>query len=214
MSTGDLYKYTDQGYGMGNDEHKISAQVQMPEYDLDEYLIPGPDRIIYYNENNLKNVSHEETAVFVLYPGHTLSLDGCEFPGGVVIYVDKEFNPRDEDINKILLKHHTTIGGGTGGVSQYMGLIAPGAEIQFTHVGCAWSVDHNDIYGFNLWNKVFFIKEAQLRGQLVIINEIKHFRDTVLYFDQEVADNVPSGITFSVPTGESALLSVKEHYGL
>jgi len=214
VSTGDLYKYTDQSYGMGNDEYKISAQVQMPEYDLDEYLIPGPDRIIYYYENNMKNVSHEETAVFVLYPGHTLSLDGCEFPGGVVIYVDKEFDPRSVDINKILLKHQTTIGGGVGGVDPYLGLIAPGAEIQFTHPGCAWSEDHNDIYGFNLWNKIQFIKEAQLLGQLVVINEIKHFRDTVLYFDQEVADNVPSGITFSVPTGESALLSVKEHYGL
>ena len=214
VSIGDLYKYTDQAYFMGQAEHQISAQVQMPEYDLDEYLIPGPDRIIYYYENNLKNVSHEETAVFVLHPGHTLSLDRCEFPGGVIIYVDKEFNPRDTDINKVLLKHHTSIGGGTGGVSPYIGLIAPGAEIQFTHPGCAWSVDHNDIYGFNLWNKVHFIKQAQLLGQLVVINEIKHFRDTVLYFAPEVAENIPSGINFSLPTGESEILSVKEHYGL
>ena len=116
------------------------------------------------------------------------------------------------DINKVLLKHHTTIGGGSGGVSPYLGLVAPGAEIQFTHPGCAWSEDHNDIYGFNLWNKVHFIKEAQLLGQLVVINEITHFRDTVLYFDSEVAENIPSGINFSVPTGESEILSVKEHY--
>jgi len=212
VSMGNLYKYTDQVYFMGQEEHKISARVQMPEYDLDEYLVPGPDRIIYYYENNLKNVTHEETAVFVLHPGHVLSLDGCYFPGGVIVYVDKEFNPRDADINKVLLKHHTTIGGGSGGVSPYLGLVAPGAEIQFTHPGCAWSEDHNDIYGFNLWNKVHFIKEAQLLGQLVVINEITHFRDTVLYFDSEVAENIPSGINFSVPTGESEILSVKEHY--
>ncbi|MDA0666933.1 MAG: hypothetical protein O3A95_04095 [Planctomycetota bacterium] len=213
VAMGDLYKYTDQAYFMGQAEHQISAQVQMPEYDLDEYLVPGPDRIIYYYENNLKNVSHEETAVFVLHPGHTLSLDGCHFPGGVVVYVDKEFNPRDPDINKILLKHHTTIGGGTGGVSPYMGLIAPGAEVQFTYQGCSWAVDHTDIYGFNLWNKVHFIRDARLVGQLVVINEIKHFRETVLYFDPEVANNIPSGINFRVPTGESAIRSVKEHYG-
>lgn len=211
---GDLYKYTDNLYFAGSEEHRISAHVQMPEYDLDEYLIPGDDRIIYYYENNLQNVSHEETAVFVLHPGHTLSLDRCNFPGGVVIYVDKEYNPRDPDINKVLLKHHTRIGGGTGGISPYIGLIAPGAEVQFTHPGCAWSEDHNDIYGFNLWNKVHMIKEGQMLGQLVVINEIKHFRDTVLIFDPIVAENVPSGITFSPPFGESALLSMKEHYGV
>ncbi|MHC4823015.1 MAG: hypothetical protein ACYTEP_03250 [Planctomycetota bacterium] len=211
---GDLYKYTDNVYFAGNDENKISARIQMPEYDLDEYLVPGPDRIIYYYENNMKDVSHEETAVFVLHPGHTLSLDGCNFPGGVIIYVDKEFDPRSPDINKVLLKHHTSIGGGTGGVSPYIGLIAPGAEIQFTHPGCAWAEDHNDIYGFNLWNKVHMIKQAQLLGQLVVINEIKYFRDTVLLFDPSVAENIPSGITFSVPNGESALLSMNEYYGL
>lgn len=211
---GDLYKYTDNLYFTGSEEHRISSHVQMPEYDLDEYLIPGPDRIIYYYENNLRRVSHEETAVFVLHPGHTLSLDNCNFPGGVIIYVDKEYNPRDPDINKILLKHHTTIGGGTGGISPYIGLIAPGAEIQFTHPGCAWSEDHNDIYGFNLWNKVHMIKEGQMLGQLVVINEIKHFRDTVLLFDPIVAENIPSGITFSPPLGESAMLSVSEHYGV
>ena len=210
---GDLYKYTDQVYFAGMDEHRISARIQMPEYDLDEYLVPGPDRIIYYYENNMRNVSHEETAVFVLHPGHTLSLDGCNFPGGVVIYVDKEYDPRDPDINKVLLKHHTTIGGGSGGINPYIGLIAPGAEVQFTHLGCAWSDDHNDIYGFNLWNKVHMIREGQLLGQLVIINEIKHFRDTVLLFDAEVAANIPSGITFSVPSGESALLTMNEYYG-
>ena len=211
---GDLYKYTDNIYFAGSEEHRISAHVQMPEYDLDEYLIPGDDRIIYYYENNLKNVSHEETAVFVLHPGHTLSLDRCNFPGGVIIYVDKEYNPRDPDINKVLLKHHTTIGGGTGGISPYIGLIAPGAEVQFTHPGCAWAEDHNDIYGFNLWNKVHMIKEGQMLGQLVVINEIKHFRDTVLLYDPIVAENIPSGITFTPPTGESALLSMKEHYGV
>jgi len=209
---GALYRYGDTPFGVATEEYQIQTPIKAPRFDLDQYLIPGPDRIIYWYENNLKNVSHEETAVFVLHPGHTLSLDDCHFPGGVVVWTDKGVDIRQGDENKVLLKHHTTIGGGTGGVHPYLGMIAPTCEIQFTHVGCVYQEDHNDIYGFMLWYEVEHLREARLKGQVVIYHELEHVSDSEIVYDPLVAHNLPPGIEFDLPVGSARIDQIRERY--
>lgn len=210
---GDLFHYANVNYGVATEEHRISSPIQAPIFDLDQYLVPGPDKIIYWYENNLKNVSHEETAVFVMHENHTLSLDRCDFPGGIVVYAPQDWDVRDDHRrNKVILKHGTTVGGGNGGVHPNLGMIAPGTEVHFTHPGCVRQEDHNDIEGFILWNAVHMIKEARLSGQVIVYREVKHFRDSEVVYDPNVPANLPPGISFSLPYGSVQISQVREYY--
>lgn len=210
---GDVFKYSTVNYGVGDQQLRVSAPVRAPKIDLDSYLVPGPGKVFYYGENNLKNVSHNETVVFVLDEGHTISLSGCYFPGGVVVHCPKDYDVLDKYRNKILLKHGTRIGGGTGGCEPYLGLVAPGCEVQFTHEGCAFqNVDHSDIYGFNVWNEVFMVRNGRITGQLVVLNEVTHMRDSEIVYDPIVAENVPYGISFEGTAPYAKLSKVFEWY--
>lgn len=194
---GELFKYSTEQYGVATAEHRVSAPVRAPKIDLDWYLEPGPNKVFYYGENNLRDVSHSETVVFVLEEGHTVSLSGCYFPGGVVVHCPKDYDVLGKYRNKILLKHGTLVGGGEGGCQPHIGLIAPGCEVQFTHEGCAFqNVDHSDIQGFCVWNEVFMVRNGRIRGQLIVLNEVTHMRDSEIIFDPIVAANVPYGISF------------------
>jgi len=208
---GELYKYSTKNYFVGSAEHRISAHVAMPEFDLEQYLVPGPDRIIYTGETNIQNVSHEETAVFVLEPGKNLSLSGCDFPGGVIIVVDESYNPADGPLNKVLIKKGTKIGGGSGGASLNIGLIAPGTELQYTYEGGAFA-GQNDIEGLTVVNSVHMVRQIRLKGMVLVLTEIKHFWDTVIEFDSEVAANIPAGVDFSFPGSISDVLEVREFF--
>jgi hypothetical protein len=135
--------------------------------------------------------------VFVLDENKTISLSGCNFPGGVVVHCPKDYDTLGMYRNKILLKHGTRVGGGEGGCQPYIGLIAPGCEVQFTHEGCAFqNQDHSDIDGFSVWNEVFMVRNGRINGQLVVLNEVTHMRDSEIIFDPEVAANIPYGISF------------------
>lgn len=210
---GELFKYSTTDYNVNATEHRISAPVRAPKVDLDSYAVPGAGKVIYYGENNLRNVSHEETVVFVLDENHTVSLDNCYFPGGVVVHAPKDYDLLGMYRNKILVKHGTRIGGGDGGVHPYIGLIAPGCEVQFTHEGCAFlNQDHSDIYGFNLWNEVFMVRNGRITGQLIILNEVTHMRNSEIVFDPIVAANVPYGITFDGTSPHADLEALHEWY--
>lgn len=211
---GDLYRCGETPYGVGVEEHVVEADLSMPEFDLASYLLPGPDRILYEGVNNLKNVTHEETAVFILPPNGNLSLDNCYFPGGVVIHVEPGYNPWDGRRNKVLLKHQTRIGGGDGGVWPTLGMIAPGCEVQFTHPGCALSHDENDIDGFSVFHSVHMVKEARLNGLVMVLDEIKHFRDTWMTYDPAVAASLPPGVDFTWPSSRMSWTAVQEWYGV
>jgi hypothetical protein len=208
---GDLYKYSTKNYFIGSAEHRISAHVAMPEFDLEQYLVPGPDRIIYTDETNIQNVSHEETAVFVLEPGKNLSLSGCDFPGGVIIVVDESYNPADGPLNKVLIKKGTKIGGGSGGASANIGLIAPGTELQYTYEGGA-AAGQNDIEGLTVVNSVHMVRQIRIKGMVLVLTEIKHFWDTVIEFDPEVAANLPAGVDFRFPGSMTDVLEVREFF--
>jgi len=210
---GELFKYSTINYGVNAPERRVNAPVRAPKIDLDWYLQPGPGKVFYYGENNLQNVTHEETVVFVLDENHTLSLSGCNFPGGVVVHCPKNYDVLDKYRNKILLKHGTRIGGGTQGCQPYIGLIAPGCEIQFTHEGCAYqNVDHSDIYGFSVWNEVFMVRNGRITGQLVVLNEVTHLRNSEIIFDPLVAANVPYGISFDGTSSYSDLHKIYEWF--
>lgn len=210
---GELFKYSTTNYGVNAPELRVSAPIRAPKIDLDWYLTPGPGKVFYYGENNLKNVSHNETVVFVLSENHTVSLDNCHFPGGVVVHCPKDYDVLGKYRNKILLKHGTLIGGGTGGCQPYIGLIAPGCEVQFTHEGCAYqNTDHSDIYGFNVWNEVFMVRNGRVKGQLIVLNEVTHMRDSEIIYDPIVANNVPYGISFDGTDPYARLGKVFEWY--
>ena len=210
---GTLYKYSNIDYNVNAPEHRISAPVRAPKIDLDSYAVPGAGKVIYYGSHNLKDVAHNETVVFVLNENQTVSLDDCYFPGGVVVHCPKDYNLLGMYRNKILVKHGTRIGGGDGGVHPYIGLIAPGCEVQFTHEGCAFqNVDHNDIYGFNVWNEVFMVRGARITGQLIVLNEVTFLRDSEIVYDPIVGENVPYGISFDGTNPHADLESVHEWF--
>jgi hypothetical protein len=56
------------------------------------------------------------------------------------------------------------------------------------------------------------IKEARLKGQIIVYREVKHFRETEVVYDPDVVANMPPGIEFGLPYGSASVDQVREYY--
>ena len=96
-------------------------------------------------------------------------------------------------------------GGGAGGFEANIGLIAPGCEIQ-----AKW--DGVSVTGFSIFNQARNVKDSTFTGQTVIVKDCKKIHSTNFYYDAQIAENLPSFISFGVPGGFAENLSMYEDF--
>lgn len=204
---GTLYKYRDDvgDYQWLGTETVITENSLAPAWDLEEFLVPGEGKIIFDGVTRLNWEYYEETAVFILEPGQKLTLNGCTFAGGVVVYCPKDYDLRQGYRNMVMLKNNTCIGGGDGGVEPNIGLIAPGGKLKNDGHG-AW------MCGFHFVNEVGNFKFADILGQMVILNDCQNLNDCEVTYYAPAAENRPPSIDFGVVGGHIDMLEVFEDF--
>jgi len=187
--TGTLYKYTDEVYGDGV-EVEISQDVYMPSWNLDPYLIPASDRVIFDRPKNLKNLDLEETVVVILDPGEMLTIQNCNLRGGLVVWCESDYDLRSGPRNAVNLMSHNTIGGGDQGAHPHIGLLGPAVDFR------GQGGQGKEIRGFTFVNELFTSVHMDMIGMTVVVNDLKNLNGAELVFDPAVADDLPGGIAF------------------
>ncbi len=202
------YDADTQYFSDGTPEVVVKDPVYMPAWDLDEYLVPGPDRVIFDNPGDLQGVTMDRTAVFVLDPGTDLTLDNVDLRGGAVVYTEHSWDLRGTPRNQIILKHDVTIGGGSDGVHPNLGLIGPAAQVTtrsglgqvFTGFSFLHSIDAQQVNKF------------EMTGQLLVVNQIHKLKHATLNYKESVALNPPPGTSFHSGMPSVDVLEVNEEY--
>lgn len=204
---GTVYKFDDvaDDYQWLGDEVVITENSQAPAWDLDDWIVPGPNKIIFEGVTNMSGEYYDQTAVFILDEGERLVLEGCTFAGGLVIYCPKNYDLRQGYRNLIKLKNGTCVGGGDGGIEPNIGVIAPGGKLANDYQG-------TQIIGFNFLNEVGALHYANLLGQTIILNTVRNLDDCLVAYRAAAAENRPSVINFGVVGGYTDMLEVFEDF--
>ena len=125
---GEVVTYGEEGGSpyLNQNRSIATSPVEMVAWDMDQYLVPGPDRIIT-SQTHINNFSTDKTVVFVVPPGAEIKLNNADLLGGVVVYTEPDFDPRGAPRNEISIDN-VRLGGGDGGIRSNIGVIAPGAH--------------------------------------------------------------------------------------
>lgn len=209
---GTVFKYRDdlEDYQWLGPEVVITDNTVMPSWDLNEFQEPGPGKIQLVNPHNMGNeiwklngLTYEQTVVITLTNNQTVTLTNCHFNGGLVVVSPFAEDAREGNSNLVHVKKGTTIGGGTGGAYPHLGLIAPGGKLKSDN-------DSSELIGFTLVKDVDLFKFAEIRGQMVILNDCKNLRDCEITYLPEVGENLPPCFSFGSPGGYTDVLAFFE----
>lgn len=212
---GTVFKYRDDlpNYQLLGNEVLLEENTNMPAWDLDEFNVPGPGKVILTNPHNISSkvwtlnaLTYEETVVINLANKQTVTLTNCNFKGGLIVMCPEDYDLRSGSRNLVHLKKGTTIGGGTGGVSPGIGLVAPGGVIKN-------EANPNVLSGFHLVNEVDSFRNSVVNGQLVILNACRDMSGCTITYDPSVLDTLSSWIGADTrTTGSTQVVSVYEDF--
>ena len=202
-----LFRYkTNTEYQDLGEEVLITQNAQAPAWDFASLTTPGSGKtIINYVGVEISELYTEDTVIITAAEGETIDISDCEFKGGLIVICPTDFDLRDDSYNLLDLNNDVIIGGGTGGFEDNIGLIAPGCEIQ-----AKW--DGAQVTGFSVFNQAKNVKDSTFTGQTVIVKDCKKIHTTNFYYDAQIAENLPSFISFSVPGGFTENLSMYEDF--
>lgn len=211
---GTVFKYREDlpEYQWLGNEVLLDRNTNMPAWDLDEFAVPGPGKVILTNPHNvsgkvwnLNALTFEETVVINLLNKQTVTLTNCNFKGGLVVLCPEDYDLRSGSRNLVHLKKGTTIGGGTQGVAPGIGLVAPGGMLKN-------ETNPNTLSGFHLLNEVDLFRNSTINGQLVIINGCKDISNCVIRYDPTAMENLPAWIGAGSLTSTTEVVSVYEDF--
>jgi len=202
-----LFRYkTNTEYQSLGEEVLITQNAQAPAWDFASLTTPGAGKtIINYVGVEISELYTEDTVIITAAEGETIDVSDCEFKGGLIVICPTDFDLRDDSYNLLDLNNDVIIGGGSGGFEDNIGLIAPGCEIQ-----AKW--DGAQVTGFSVFNQAKNVKDSTFTGQTVIVKDCKKIHSTNFYYDVQVAENLPSFISFGVPGGFTENLSMYEDF--
>ncbi len=192
---GTLYSFLPIAY-LGSDQaqEKVKMPIHAPGWDLDEYNAGGSKILLYNGVTQVNGLDTDKTAVFNLAPGQTLTLQDVNIRGGVVVFVEADYNPFDPTArNDLILVGNAVIGGGTGGAYAQIGLIAPGARLATSSVS---SSAVRKLNGLSMVHSIDTAKRLKVKGQLFVYTDIQALLDSQITYDEETAKNTPGGIFF------------------
>ena len=204
---GMLFRYkANTEYQELGEEVLITENAQAPAWDFAGLTTPGTGKtIINYIGVEISELYTEDTVIITAAEGETIDISDCEFKGGLIVICPTDFDLRDDSYNLLDLNNDVIIGGGTGGFEDNIGLIAPGCEIQ-----AKW--DGAQVTGFSVFNQARNVKDSTFTGQTVIVKDCKKIHTTNFYYDAQIAENLPSFISFGVPGGFAENLSMYEDF--
>ena len=199
-----LWKYTDQIYLHGKkNEIETNDPIQMPSWNLDEWLKPAPNVKIFNNVTLLSKVNIKETAVFILNPGETLTLKQCKLQGGAVVWCESTWDLRTPVRNNVRISN-CKIGTNSSG---NVGLIAPASNI----VMASPKIGSN-IRGLSYWGRSEGLDNLSINGQLFVVQAMHGLRNSQIVLDKKLAGNAPKGITVPSGNGGVSFTKVWESY--
>jgi len=211
---GTVWKYREDlpEYQWLGSEALLDKNTNMPAWDLDDFSVPGPGKVILTNPHNvssqiwkLEQLTYEDTVVINLLNNQTVTLTNCEFKGGLVVLCPEDYDVRSGSRNLVHLKKGTSIGGGTLGVAPHIGLIAPGGNLKNEN-------NPNALTGLNMVNEIDQLRNCTIQGQMVIINGCKEASDCVITYDPTVLENLPPWFGFGSQIATTEVLSIAEDF--
>ncbi|HEX9792810.1 MAG TPA: hypothetical protein VGC54_02395 [Planctomycetota bacterium] len=106
---------------------QMSAPARMPVWDLDAYLVPGADRMVT-TETDFNGLVTDQTLVVVAAPGAQIRITNCQIGGGLVVWHEPGFDPRQGPRNTLRI-NNAELGGSDRGIHPGLGIVAPGARM-------------------------------------------------------------------------------------
>lgn len=191
------YQFTDTTwFKQGHEKVVIDEPFYMPAWNLDSWLIPGSDRIILYGIEELSEVNFQDTVVVVLDPGDTFNVNKCNLHGGLIVYVEPDWDLRSGKRNTVSIDK-STIGKPS---SPSIGVIAPACEVK----GGGQSIN---IHGWSFWNSVDDMDKGHVNGALIIVNQVDDLDQFNMHGHPNVLANPPDCIQFNNGVPELNLLT-------
>ncbi len=208
----ELFKYTDTQYTpSGAREKRTYGPVYMPAWDLDGYLIPGDDKVIINGGGSVANQTFTKTVVFHLGEGETLSLEGCVFTEGVVVWAPRDWDLRSGDRNEVQLKN-CMVG---NAADPHVGLLAPACTVKRVDSGNWKSFTPNTgsaVHGFSFIRGAVGLSDMLFLGQLVVVQKLVGLEKSDIIYHNQVAENLPGGIEVVNPSGKVRVGQLAETY--
>lgn len=206
VENGSLRKFVEADYGIAGEEVTVSQEIHAPSYNMAPYLEPGPNLVHVHGINTAQEVTVDETVVVFLDPGENLRLIDVNLKGGLVVYVDPDYDLREGPLNRIVMKKTSSIGGGSQGVHPNLSILAPASEL--SSPGC----DHSpNLSGVSYVNRVQEFHQAEIFGQLFIHNDAAQLWHTNVHFNESIAQDPPPGFDyFSGANGDVTILEIRE----
>ncbi|MFT7517306.1 MAG: hypothetical protein ACI84O_001096 [Myxococcota bacterium] len=206
---GTLYKYKSESrsglYQDGGDEVVITQGVQAPAWDFAGLTTPASGKMIISDTTVIDGLVTQDTVIIVAGAGQGIKITDSQLKGGLIVICPDGVDLRSASRNRIEFFGACSIGGGSQGFENNIGIIAPGCELLSKFGGLS-------LTGFNLFNQALSIKEATFTGQTVITKDVKNIHSSDFYYDEHIANNLPSFISFSPFGGSTDDQSMHEDF--
>jgi hypothetical protein len=203
---GTLYKYkSDTLYQGGGDEVVITQGVQAPAWDFAGLTTPASGKMIINYTTAIEGLVAEDTVIIVAGAGQGIKITDSQLKGGLIVICPDGVDLRSGSRNRIEFFGVCSIGGGSQGFENNIGIIAPGCELLSKFGGLS-------LTGFNLFNQALAIQDATFTGQTVITKDVKKIHSSDFYYDELIANNLPSFISFNPFGGSTDDQSMHEDF--
>jgi hypothetical protein len=186
---GDLYNYSANRYAWASGQVQEEDPVHVPGWEFGAYLDPGTDRVVFDRVTSLKDMVLEQTAVFILDPGQTLSLTDVELRGGMVVFAEADYDPAGPERNQLVLAGSCVIGGGDGGIDG-IGMLAPGCRMSTS------GAERQEVTGFSVVHSLSSVQRLIHHGVLIVLNRAVGMVDSTFTYDRNIAASPPTGLIF------------------
>ncbi|MBC8370930.1 MAG: hypothetical protein H8E25_13110 [Planctomycetes bacterium] len=201
-----LFRYkSNTSYQNLGEEVLITQNAEAPAWDFDGLTTPAAGKTIINYTGQISNLYTQDTVVIIASDGDTINISDCEFHGGLVVICPTDYDLRASSRNLLDLNNDVIIGGGAGGFENNIGIIAPGCELQS-------KIDGVDVTGFSVFNQSKNVKDSTFIGQTVIVKDCKKINRSNFYYDEQIASNLPSFISFGLPGGHTDNLAMHEDF--
>jgi len=188
-ASGELHHYANTNYEWADRQELEEDPVHAPGWNLESYLEEDPDLLLVENTTDLRDVTAEKTVVFYLDPGEHLYLENVNFPGGMVVYAEEDYDTFGAPRNTLTLGGACVIGGGTGGKTN-IGIMAPGCRLSTS------GAQRQTVTGFSVLHSLDSAQRLVHHGVLIILNSAVGILDSSFTYDRNVAVDPPVGLSF------------------
>ncbi|MFK5956222.1 MAG: hypothetical protein QM477_07240 [Planctomycetota bacterium] len=188
---GALHNFSQTLYSWAEKQIQEKQPVHAPGWDFSDYLIPHSKIRIFDHITQVQDLDIEETAIFLLNEGDQLNLKNVHFHGGLVVWVENEYDYTGAPRNPVLLSGSNSFGGGSGGLNN-IGILAPGSSLEVEKLGAA----PNLIEGYSVIHSLTKVRRLQHLGVLIILNSATDVFDSSFTFDPVISASPPESILF------------------